>query len=94
MRKKISLIILMLATITTACSYADKTAKGNETVAKIEKFKQEKNRLPDALTEVGIEETESSPIHYRKESETKYILWFGKELGESETYDSETKEWR
>ena len=69
-------------------------AKGSEAVVKIEKFRNEKGRLPNSLSEAGIVETESGPIYYRKESESKYILWFGKELGESVTYDSETKQWK
>jgi hypothetical protein len=76
-----------------ACGYEEKLRSGNETVAKIEKFRSDKGRLPNLLSEIGIVETESGPLYYRKESETKYIVWFGKELGESVTYDSETKKW-
>ena len=78
----------------SGCVSAGKTAKGNEAVVKIEKFRNEKGRLPDSLSETGIAETESGPIYYRKESESKYILWFGKGLGESVVYDSETKQWK
>lgn len=78
----------------SACGSAEKIAKGNKAVAKIEKFRSEKGRLPDSLSEIGIVETESGPIYYQKKSESKYILWFGKELGESATYDSETKQWK
>jgi hypothetical protein len=67
--------------------------KGNEVATKIENFRKERNRLPSSLTEIGIEESENGPIFYRKESESKYILWFGKELGESVTYNSDSKQW-
>lgn len=91
------LVFLLIAggcLITVSCSSNEKITKGNEIVSKIENFRKEKNRLPNSLTEIGIEETESGPVYYRKESESKYILWFGKELGESVTYDSETKQWK
>jgi hypothetical protein len=40
-----------------------------------------------------MKETENGPIYYKKESDTEYVVWFGTQLGESVTYDSETKEW-
>lgn len=86
----------MLALITLsifACGYGQKLRRGNEVIAMVEKFRSEKGRLPNSLSEIGIVETESGSIYYEKKSETKYIVWFGKELGESATYDSDTKEW-
>ncbi|HXG84427.1 MAG TPA: hypothetical protein VNI84_10400 [Pyrinomonadaceae bacterium] len=50
--------------------------------------------MPDSLNEIGIEEKEEGPIYYEKESESRYVLWFGKQLGESATFDSDTKEWK
>ena len=76
-----------------ACGYNEKLRRGNEIIAKVEKFRIEKGRLPNSLSEIGVVETESGPIYYEKKSETKYIVWFGKELGESATYDSDTKKW-
>ena len=95
MKLKVILTILLAVFFVSslACSYSEKLAKGNEVVAKVESFRKDKGRLPNSLSEIGIEETESGPIYYRKESESKYTVWFGKELGESATYDSETKEW-
>jgi len=74
--------------------YSYKYAKGNETAAQIEKFRKEKDRLPDSLNEIGIEEKEEGPIYYQKKSESRYELWFGKQLSESTTFDSDTKEWK
>lgn len=85
---------LSLSLLIFACGANEKLKQGNEVAAKVEKFKSEKGRLPNSLTEIGIVETESGPIYYKKESETKYILWFGKELGESVVYDSDTKRWK
>jgi hypothetical protein len=94
MKLKILLIITFAAVFTFACANDEKLKQGNEVAAKIEKFRSEKGRLPNSLSEIGVVETESGPIYYKKESETKYILWFGKELGESSVYDSETKQWK
>ncbi|MGI8641038.1 MAG: hypothetical protein ACR2MG_13975 [Pyrinomonadaceae bacterium] len=78
----------------SACASDAKIKEGNEVAVKIENFRSEKGRLPNSLTEVGIAEMESGPIYYDKKSESKYILWFGKELGESVVYDSDTKQWK
>ncbi len=67
--------------------------QGNEIVSKIESFRKDKGRLPDSLSAVGIEEKEEGPIYYEKRGEARYLLWFGTELGESVTYDSESKKW-
>ena len=87
-------LTLSLSLLIFACGANEKLKQGNEVATKVEKFKSEKGRLPNSLTEIGIVETESGPIYYKKESETKYILWFGKELGESVVYDSDTKQWK
>ncbi len=88
------LLAIMILFIALACNSDRKIAKGNETIAKVENFRNEKGRLPNSLTEIGIVETESGPIYYEKKSESKYILWFGKQLGESVVYDSDTKQWK
>lgn len=88
------ILLLILAFYISACSHSGKMKQGNELVSKIEKFKSEKGRLPESLSEIGIVETESGPIYYKKESDSKYIVWFGTSLGESMTYDSDTKQWR
>jgi hypothetical protein len=66
---------------------------GNNIVIKIENFKTAKGKLPDKLSEAGVKEKEAGPIYYSKRTETQYILWFGTTLGESITYDSDTKKW-
>jgi hypothetical protein len=93
MNRKLFLTIAFFSFFIYACGYGEKLKQGNETVAKVEKFRNEKGRLPNSLSEIGTLETENGPIYYRKESDTKYIIWFGKELGESATYDSATKKW-
>jgi hypothetical protein len=94
MNRKIFLMIALSGIFIFACGYGWKLKQGNEVIAKVEKFRNGKGRLPNNLGEIGIVETESGPIYYRKESETKFMVWFGKELGESATYDSDTKKWK
>ena len=94
MRFRLILIISMIGFFGFACSSSEKLEQGKEIVAKIEYYKNENGKLPNSLNELGIVETESGPIYYKKESESKYIVWFGKDLGESTTYDSDTKKWK
>ncbi|MCU1289256.1 MAG: hypothetical protein JWN60_1485 [Acidobacteria bacterium] len=97
MIRKLSIIFLLILAIcfsNFSCGYNNKIAIGSDVAAKIEIFRNKNGKLPNSLTEIGIEESESGPIYYEKQSESKYILWFGKELGETVTYDSETKQWK
>ena len=91
--RKLFLAITITGIFVFSCGYGEKLEKGNEVIAKVETYKKEKGRLPNSLSEIGIVEMESGPIYYKKQSETKYVIWFGKELGESATYDSDTKKW-
>lgn len=93
MKYKIILTVALICSLTFGCIGNGKLKQGNEVIAKVEKFRDEKGRLPNSLGEIGIVETESGAVYYEKKSETKYIVWFGKELGESATYDSDAKEW-
>ncbi len=99
MKKRVSSIALVLALSLTSysCGAVSREhrlkSEGDKIVARIERFKEERQRLPVSLSEVGIEEKEEGPIYYDKKSSTRYVVWFGMELGESVTYDSETRKW-
>lgn len=67
--------------------------QGNEIIVRIENFRNSNDRVPRSLAEIGIEEKLEGPIYYEKKGGSQYILWFGMELGESVTYDSNTKQW-
>jgi hypothetical protein len=67
--------------------------EGNIIIGKIEQFKKEHGRLPDSLSDLGVDEKEEGPLHYEKRSDTEYLLWFGTELGESIVYNSKNKKW-
>lgn len=91
-----SFLIIVLIFSSSSCigfGIYFKKRQGEEVIQKIEEFKIKNHRLPISLSEIGIRETEEGPIYYNKISETKYKVWFGAELGESVSYDSETKQW-
>ena len=100
MRKFVPVISFGLFLLLTGCYYNSSRKlrlirEGNEIAAKIESFRQANRRLPDSLREIGLaEESEAGPIYYEKKSATRYWLWFGMELGESVTYDSEYGTWK
>lgn len=90
-RKIISLFILCIC-ILFSCT--DKRQKnGEEIVSRIELYKKATGRLPNNLSDVGIEEKESGPIYYDKKSDTSYIVYYGLGLGESMVYNFQTKKW-
>ena len=68
---------------------------GEEVVRRVENFRTIHQKLPESLTEIGIEVKSESdpPVYYRKESSDHYIVWYGLSLGESMTYDSATRKW-
>lgn len=77
------LILALLILITANCSQSNKQAlirKGNEIAAKVEAYKIKKGKLPNSLTEIGVEEKLEGPIFYEKKSDTEHRLWFGSEL--------------
>lgn len=51
---------------------AELQKEGDQIVGKIQAFEQKENRLPDSLTELGIEEKLEGPIFYRKISDQRY----------------------
>lgn len=65
---------------------------GKQIISRVEAFRASHGHLPDNLKDVGMTEDDLS-VYYRKDGDTHYIIWFGTTLGESETYDSDTKRW-
>ena len=90
-------IPLLLALSLASCGAGSRERRlmgeGDKIISKIERFREERRRLPESLSEVGIEEKEEGPIYYEKKSDTKFVLWFGMELGGSVIYDSEARKW-
>jgi hypothetical protein len=90
-------LFIFISALSISCSTSKRAQleiEGNKIARKIEAYRETNKRLPDSLSDIGIDETLEGPIFYNKTDEGHYILWFGKELGESVTYDPVTKVWK
>ena len=76
----------------TGCREPSKRDASSIAVSKIEDFRKVKGRLPDSLSEARARDDEGCPC-YCKTGHDSYLVWYGTTLGESDTYDSETKKW-
>jgi hypothetical protein len=65
---------------------------GNEIISRVEAYRTSHGHLPETLKDVGLRDPDMK-VFYRKTSDNEYCVWFGTTLGESETYDSQTKKW-
>ena len=63
-------------------------------IEKVEAYRQEKGRLPENVTEVGIDANQDHLSFYVKKSQDEYEIWYGLGLGTSRIYNSKTKKWR
>ena len=105
MTRTVRQLVIVLATLLAAIAawrwYIDhptlwpKYRQAKEIVAEIEQFKASHGRLPTSLTEInGQSQSEADPIYYQPFNETDYVVWFGRSLGESYTYDSQSGAWQ
>ena len=87
-------MVLLSLALLSSCGRSDQKL-GQQVVDRIEKFRATHHRLPSSLADIGMKDSEEGPIYYKKQSETHYIVWYGMSftVGESVTYDSETKKW-
>jgi len=71
------------------------TKEGYIIIEKIEKFKQEYNRLPNTLSEIGIIEKDETnpPLYYDKRDSVHFTISFGISLDDSKIYYSDSKKW-
>ena len=60
---------------------------------KVIQYQKEHGHLPNSSNDFGIEETMTGPVHYQKQTDSTFILYFGRNLGESMIYHPETDEW-
>ena len=91
------MLFLMLSLGLTSCLWYVKRGvekDGALVIAKIESFKKDKGRLPESITEVDKEMNPNGPFLYIKESPTKYTLSADLSMDSSDSYNSETKEWK
>jgi hypothetical protein len=67
---------------------------GNQLISRVESFRKVHGHLPSAQSEIDLNVTEQSRILYKKCTDTRYVVWFGTELGESMSYDSGSGVWK
>lgn len=67
---------------------------GNRLIVKIDTFRQQRGHLPQSLSELNTDNIDLDKYFYQKCSDSRYLLWFGTQLGESMTYDSSSRSWR
>jgi hypothetical protein len=70
--------------------------KGEEVVKKVEEYRQNTNRLPTSLSEIGIAEDDNTDLylHYQKIDSVNYYVWLGLSFEESKFYYSDSKKWQ
>lgn len=87
------LILIIVASVAAGCGETRKD-EGDKIIERIYSFKEEHNRYPNKLEEIGIESDESGPFYYLiNKDHSNFQLYYGLSLGESETYYSSTKSW-
>jgi hypothetical protein len=67
--------------------------KGNSIVEKVEQFRQEYNRLPISLEEIGLKEEGADAIYYDIRSNSNYTVSFMMSIDYNKFYYSDTKQW-
>lgn len=96
--------VLIIFLIFPFFNFKNKAIKnGNQIVIKIEAFINEKGYLPDSFQDVNLKSDEfwggmatskkGVKYYFKKISDVDYIIYFDYALGESITYNSETKKW-
>ena len=90
---KILTIVLLLGTNSCCDILCERQEHAELIIEKVEIFKIENGRLPNNVTEVGLDDKQMHLSFYQKTSDTNYMVWYGLGLGESKIYRSETKKW-
>lgn len=84
---------LLFLTVVSCDFKSDKEEYAEMIIENVEEFKDQNGRLPKNVSEIGLTEMEDSPAFYDTTSDSTYKVWYGLSLGESNTYNSETKKW-
>jgi hypothetical protein len=72
--------------------YHDDYRASEEVIRRIEDHRRRLGTLPQSLSEAGVPPSESCPC-YEPTSTSNYKVWFGTVLGESISYESDTRLW-
>lgn len=62
-------------------------------IAKVEEYKAKFGRLPESVSELGVQESETELAFYKREGDSGYIVWYGTMIGESAIYTSGSGKW-
>ena len=75
--------------------YYSERREGREVARKVREFESSHHRLPDALTDVGLVDSErGAGPYYTKVSQDTFSIWYGESLGECYSFSSKTGEWQ
>lgn len=71
------------------------TFQGNEIIQKVEDYRVKYKKLPNSLSDIGIEiiDENNPPLYYEKKDSSNYVIWFAKSSEDVKTYYSDTKKW-
>lgn len=96
MRQIIQILTIVLVLVITSCCdiICERQKHADFIIEKVEKFKHETGRLPNNVTELGIDDKQMHLSFYTKIDSTEYEVWYGTDLGVSKIYNSKTREWR
>lgn len=89
----LSIIFTIIASLRFANEYSYKN-RGSELIEQIETFRNNYGRLPNTITEMGLQEPMNDGPYYRKENSKHYIIFFNIGFDETIIYSSRTKEWQ
>tara|TARA_B100001057_G_C22567650_1_gene839875 strand:- start:445 stop:759 length:315 start_codon:yes stop_codon:yes gene_type:complete len=95
MKQLLQILTIAILLMTTSCCdiLCERQVHAELIIDKVEKFKQDKGRLPEDLTEIGLDGTQMHLSFYQLTSDTTYMVWYGLGVGESKIYRSKTKKW-
>lgn len=68
--------------------------RGDELIKKIEIFRHDRNRLPNTVTELGLQEPMNEGPYYQKKDSTNYVVFFNISFDNAKVYSSKTKQWK
>lgn len=93
---KQGIIILTILSFLSGCCglICEREKHAEKTIEKVEAYRQENGKLPENVTEVGIDDNQDHLSFYVKKSQDEYEIWYGLGLGTSRIYNSKTKKWR
>jgi len=85
--KTLNLLVLSIALISCKNKYK---LEAEKIILEIENYREEKGEYPSSLENAKVE---TEGIYYDLCGENEYVLWYGKELGESVIYKSSEQKW-